>query len=61
MLEEEVDFFIDEMHQGICGDHFAAKSTSHKILRFGYFWHTLFSDVHKFVRVFHECQNCVGR
>jgi hypothetical protein len=61
MLEEEENLLIKDMHQGIYGGHFVARDITHKILRFGYFWPTLFSDVHKFVRVYHECQMFSGR
>jgi hypothetical protein len=54
--------FVDQRHASRdLWRHFAARAITHKILRFGYFWPTLFFDVHKFVRVFHECQMFVGR
>jgi hypothetical protein len=31
---------MDEFHGGFCGGHFAAKTTTHKILRSGYYWRT---------------------
>jgi hypothetical protein len=46
---------MDEFHGGFCGGHFAAKTTTHKILRAGYYWPTIFSDVHHFVR---KCELC---
>lgn len=46
---------LAELHTGLCGGHFAAKTTAHKILRAGYYWPTLFSDVHKFVRCCEPC------
>nr|KUM48001.1 hypothetical protein ABT39_MTgene4996 [Picea glauca]QHR86575.1 hypothetical protein Q903MT_gene578 [Picea sitchensis] len=61
MLEEEAEFFIKDMHQGICGGHFAARETTHKILRFWYYWPTLFSYVHPFFRACHECKIFAGR
>ena len=42
---------MKNMHQGICGGNFAAKEMNHKILSFGYFWPTIFSDVQKFIRI----------
>ena len=46
----------DEFHGGFCGGHFAARTTTHKILRAGYYWPTIFSDVHQFVRKCEPCQ-----
>jgi hypothetical protein len=45
-----------EMHKGACGGHLYWKSTINKILRAGYYWPTMFSDVYKKVRDFLECQ-----
>jgi hypothetical protein len=41
--------------QALVVDIIAAKTTTHKILRGGYYWPTIFTYVHKFVR---ECQPC---
>jgi hypothetical protein len=46
---------VDEFHSGFCGGHYAAKTTTHKILREGYYWPTIFSDVHQFVI---KCEAC---
>jgi len=50
--EPESKKLMVEFHSGFCGGHFAAKTTIHKILRAGYYWPNLFSDVHKAVKVF---------
>jgi hypothetical protein len=52
---------VDEFHGGFCGGHFAAKTTTHKILRAGYYWPTIFSDVHQFVRKCEPCQLFTGK
>jgi hypothetical protein len=44
---------MEELHAGFCGGHHVARTTTHKILRLGYYWPTIFTDVHKFVR---SCQ-----
>ena len=49
------------MHKGACGGHLYWKSTTNKILRVGYYWPTLFSDVYKKVRACLECQKFVGK
>jgi hypothetical protein len=46
---------VDEFHVEFC-EHFAAKTTTHKILREGYYWPTIFLDVHQFVRKCEPCQ-----
>jgi len=52
---------VDEFHVGFCGGHYAAKTTTHKILREGYYWPTIFSDVHQFVRKCEPCQLFTGK
>ena len=34
---EEVKYVLEEVHEGICGDHMGAKSLVRKIMRTGYF------------------------
>jgi hypothetical protein len=53
--EVEAKKLVDEFHAGFCGGHYATKTTTHKILRAGYYWPTIFSDVHQFVR---KCEPC---
>lgn len=38
------------MHFGACGGHYMAKTTTHKILRVGFWWPTIFKDAHGFVK-----------
>jgi hypothetical protein len=52
---------MDEFHGGFCGGHFATKTTTHKILRERYYWPTIFSDVHQFVRKCEPCQLFTGK
>jgi hypothetical protein len=54
--KEEVDKLVTELHAGHCGGHFAAHTMTHKILRAGYYWPTIFSDTHRYVRACHPCQ-----
>ena len=35
--EEEVKYILEEIHQGICGDHTGPKSLVNKAIRTGYF------------------------
>jgi hypothetical protein len=53
--EVEAKKLVDEFHPGFCGGHYAAKSTTHKTLRAGYYWPTIFLYIHQFVR---KCEPC---
>eukprot|EP00253_Pinus_taeda_P008783 PITA_08783 len=52
---------ISEFHSGFCGGHYAARTTAHKIPRAGYYWQSIFSDVHRFVRNCQFCQLFIGK
>lgn len=59
--EVESKKLMDDFHGGFCHGHFAARTTTHKILRAGYYWPTIFSDVHQFVRKCEHCQLFTGK
>eukprot|EP00253_Pinus_taeda_P010140 PITA_10140 len=48
--EDEVYDILKDCHDGPCGGHFADKRTTHKVLRMGYYWPSLFKDANKYVR-----------
>ena len=52
---------IIELHDGPARGHFYGDTTSHKILRVGYYWPTLFKDAHAHVRKCDIFQRCGGR
>jgi hypothetical protein len=54
--EDEVYDLLKACHDGPCGGHFAAKRTTHKILRMGYYWPSLFKDAKKYVQACDSCQ-----
>jgi hypothetical protein len=54
--EDEVYDLLKACHDGPCGGHFADKRTTHKILRMGYYWPSLFKDAKKYVRACDSCQ-----
>ena len=56
LLEIEVREKIDEFYKKDCGGHLYWKTTAYKILRAGFYWPTLFTDVYKEVSTCHECQ-----
>eukprot|EP00253_Pinus_taeda_P034288 PITA_34288 len=52
---------MHQFHSSICGGHHYWKTTAHKILRAGYYWPNLFTDVCSFVRSCDKCQKFAGR
>nr|KYP69487.1 hypothetical protein KK1_008678 [Cajanus cajan] len=49
-------YVIKEIHQGICGMHFGARSMATRVLRAGYYWPTLKSDCQSHIQKCKECQ-----
>ena len=41
---------LNDMHSGVCGGHFMAKTTDHKMTRARFWWPTLFKDSHELVK-----------
>jgi hypothetical protein len=35
---------LEEFHEGICGGHVSPTTTTHKIMKDGYYWRTIFKD-----------------
>ncbi|XP_074337069.1 uncharacterized protein LOC141674249 [Apium graveolens] len=52
----EAQYYLMEVHEGICGDHMSAKALAHKIIRQGYYWPTIHQDAIDFVKKYKECQ-----
>ena len=50
-----------EFHEGDCGGHHSWKVTTNKIMRVGFYWPTLFSDVYKETTKCHRCQIFEGK
>jgi hypothetical protein len=61
LLKYEDDKALQEFHEGDCGGDLSWKNTANKILRAGFYWPTLFADVHKKVTSFHKCQIFEGK
>jgi len=47
---KQAQYIIKELHEGICGYHFGARTMTTRILRAGYFWPTMEADCHDFVK-----------
>jgi hypothetical protein len=61
LLKDEVDKVLQDFHAGDCGGHLSWKTIANKILRVGFYWPTLFADVHQKVTSCHKCQVFEGK
>jgi hypothetical protein len=52
----DADKVLAQLHDGPAGGHFGGETTTHKILRVGYFWPTLFRDAYAYARKCKLCQ-----
>jgi hypothetical protein len=57
----EAEMIVAEFHSGLCGGHHFWRATTHKILRAGYYWPTVFTDICKGVRACIKCQKFAGK
>ena len=53
---EEVDYVMREVHEGICGNHSGSRSLVHKLVRAGYYSPTMQADAEAYVRACDKCQ-----
>nr|XP_025703181.1 uncharacterized protein LOC112803948 [Arachis hypogaea] len=53
--EKEAKEVMDEIHEGVCGNHIGGRSLAAKIVRTGYYWPTLKRDCITKVKA---CDNC---
>ena len=58
--EVESQEIMTEIHVGVCGWNLYWRATAKNILRAGYYWPNIFSDVFAKVRSCVECQKFVG-
>jgi hypothetical protein len=54
--ENQAQELIREFHEGICGGKFAPTATTHKIIRAGFHWPSIFKDSHATIRKCLSCQ-----
>ena len=59
--ENDAEKVKHEFQEGECGSHLYWKTIANKILRAGYYWPTLFQDVHKMIIACHKCQLFEGK
>jgi len=53
--EDEAKYILEEIHEGICGDHAGPRSLVSKVIRTCYFWPTMQMDAVELVK---KCGNC---
>ena len=53
---EEADYVLREVHEGICGNHLGSRSLVHKFMRAGYYWFTMQKDAETYVKTCDKCQ-----
>jgi hypothetical protein len=58
---QEAQKVMFDFHSGLCGGHHFWKTTTHKILRAGYYWPNLFTDVCREIRSCIKCQKFSGK
>jgi hypothetical protein len=61
LVESETEEVISEFHEEVCGGHHAWRETTYKIMRPGYYWLKLFSDVNSKVRTYNPCELFIGK
>ena len=61
LLENEAQRITKEFHEGDCGGNHSCKVTANKIMRVGFYWPSLFSDVCKEMTKCHQCQIFEGK
>ena len=54
--EDETKYILEEIHEGVCGDHAGPKSLVSTVIRIGYFWPTMQVDTIELVKRCDKCQ-----
>jgi hypothetical protein len=61
LLKDEAEKVLQDFHAGDYGGHLNWKTKANKILKAGFYWPTLFTDVHQKVTLCHKCQVFEGK
>ena len=56
LIPEEADYVMQQVHEGICGNHSGSRSLVHKLIRVGYYWSTMQKDATVYVKACDKCQ-----
>ena len=61
---EEADYVMREVHEGIYRNHSGSRSLVHKLVQVGYYWPTMQKDAEAYVKTCDKCQrfsNIIGQ
>ena len=56
LSNNEADYVMREVHEGICRNHSGARSLVHKLIHAGYYWPTMLKDAQAYVKAYDKCQ-----
>jgi hypothetical protein len=54
--QEEGEYILREIHEGVCGNHFGARVLAHKAIRAGFYWLNMSRDLMQIVKTCDKCQ-----
>ena len=54
--EDEAKYILEEIHEGVCGDHAGPRSLVSKVIETGFFWPTMQADIVELVKRCDKCQ-----
>ena len=54
--QDEAKYILEEIHEGVCGDHAGPRSLVSKVIRTCYFWPTMQADAVELVKRCDKCQ-----
>ena len=53
---KEADYFMREIHEGVCENHAGSQFLVHKLIQAGYYWPTMQKDALAYVKAYDKCQ-----
>ena len=56
MNEDQAKYVLQEVHEGVYGNHSSGRALAHKVLQQGYYWPTIQTDSLSFVQKCDKCQ-----
>jgi hypothetical protein len=55
--QEEGDYILREIHEGVCGNHSGSRVLAHKAVRAGFYWSNMSRDSMQIVKTCDKCQH----
>ena len=53
---DEARLALEEVHEGICGQHMGGRALAHKVTRLGFYWPEMMADAKNYVKKCDRCQ-----